>query len=212
MHLRLGTVILPLSLATAVQGATTYTTYQACPLIRAYYPAPTLNKNSDTIKSLAQEFTDKFDALIAKGGSDDYGTITPNTTSFSVILFSGAASAESDPIFFEYHYTAPLSGSAENVTSNTQFPLGTLTQLFTVYTWLVEVGDASWGLPITDLLPELRQLTQSSSNDTSIPVSWDDVTIGSLAAHMSGILRDCMSSQAQYVRHPSTDNGPSQRV
>jgi hypothetical protein len=184
----LDTVILPLSLATLVQGTMTY---QACPLLRAYYPVPRMDKDSDTVKSFAQEFQDQFDSLVANGGSDDFGAITPNTTSFSVVLFSGAEFDEIDPVFFEYHYTAPLAGALENVTSTTKFPVGTLTQLFTVYTWLVEMGDSSWSLPITDLLPELSQLAKNSSTDAGISVSWDDITVGSLAAQMSGILRDC---------------------
>ncbi|KAH6645383.1 beta-lactamase/transpeptidase-like protein [Truncatella angustata] len=169
------------------------TLYQPCPLLRAYYPGPTLDKDSETVKSFTQEFTGVFDDLIASGGRDDFGAITPNTTSFSVVLFSGADSAEADPVFFEYHYTATALNGTSNVSAQTVFPVGGLTQLFTVYTWLVEAGDESWESPITEFLPELSNAnatTSSSEYDIGLTVDWDSVTVGSLASHMSGLVRD----------------------
>ncbi|KAK9413683.1 putative Beta-lactamase-related domain-containing protein [Seiridium unicorne] len=179
--------------ATALSAATIVRSqaYIPCPLLRAYYPTPTLDKNSTIIQSFAEEFTSVFDGLVATGGSDDFGAITPNTTSFSVVLFSGADSAESDPIFFDYHYTATLSDSVDNVTAQTVFPVGTLTQLFTVYSWLVETGDGSWSSPITEFLPELSNATNSSSEfDIGLSVDWESISVGSLASHMSGLAHD----------------------
>ncbi|ORY70268.1 beta-lactamase/transpeptidase-like protein [Pseudomassariella vexata] len=176
-----------LSVITLIAAANGQAVYQPCPILRAYYPAPTIDKNSKTIQSFTQDFTDLFDQLIAVGGSEDFGPITPNTTSFSVILFSGAENAEEDPVFFEYQHTAIESQEAENVTNNTVFPVGTLTQLFTVYTWLAEIGDESWDAPITQFLPEI---TAAASISSDFSVNWDKVTVGSLAGHISGIARD----------------------
>lgn len=182
-----------MSLASISQGQTTY---QPCPLLRAYFPAPTLANDSNALHIFVQEFTKVFDDLLENSGSDDFGLITPNTTSFSVVLFSGAESVEeSGSIFFEYHHTATLLNSTDNVTSETIFPAGTLTQLFTVYTWLVETGDGSWESPITEFLPELQNIsTSSSSSDLGLNIDWDTVTVGSLASHMSGLTRDCKLS------------------
>ncbi|KAK2738111.1 beta-lactamase family protein [Colletotrichum kahawae] len=143
-------------------------TYQPCPLLRAYYPAPSIDKNSAEVKSFADQFTKLFDQLIQKGGSDDFGDITPNTTSFSVVLFSGSDESEDNPVFFEYHHTASEAPEESTLDSDTIFPLGTLSQLFTVYAWLVEAGTASTGLA----------------------VKWDEITIGALAGQMSGLARD----------------------
>lgn len=164
------------------------TTYQPCPLLRAYYPPPTINKSSDVIKFFADKLTSVFDDLVRTGESDDFGTITPNTTSFSVVLFSGADDGTGEPIFYEYHHTIPAAGADANVTSTTVFPVGTLTQLFTVYTWLVELGDQYWGEPVTRFLPELE--TTCAPTD-GLTVNWSDITIGALAGHMAGIARDC---------------------
>ena len=164
--------------------------YQSCPLIRAYYPAPVIDKSSKEIKAATKQFADRFDRLVETGRDDDFGSVTPNTTSFSVVLYSGSKDAADDPVFFEYHHTAPgLADHSGNLTLDTVFPLGTLTQLFTVYTWLIEMGDGEWAAPITKFLPDLKN-AKASGDDFA--VEWDEITIGSLAGQLSGIARDCM--------------------
>lgn len=165
--------------------------FSPCALLRAYYPPLSISPASDAIGSFASNFATQWDDLIQAGGSEDYGPITPNTTSFSVVLFSGSADSD-DAIFFEYHHTASMAQSdgSTNVTSDTLFPLGDLTQLFTVYTWLLRMGE-TWETPITNFLPELSGL-EALSGEVSIP--WEDVTIGTLAGQMSGLPRDCKSN------------------
>lgn len=165
--------------------------FQPCPLLRAYYPPLTISTASDAVASFVSKFTTEFDNLVQSGGSDDYGPITPNTTSFSVVLFSGTTDSD-DAAFFEYHHTATTAQSegSSNVTSDTLFPVGDLTQLFTVYAWLVEVGEEAWETPITAFLPELSGL-ETPPGEVSTP--WQDVTIGTLAGQMSGLARDCKS-------------------
>jgi CubicO group peptidase (beta-lactamase class C family) len=167
--------------------------YQACPLFQAYYPPPTIDKSSDAIKSFSRDFTTTFDQLVRTGKHEVYGDITPNTTSFSVVLFSAAGNsvAKNDPIFFNYQYTAPGAKAKTNVSLDTVFPVGSLTQLFTVYAWLAKYGDAEWDTPITRFIPEL--LTAPTLGKFAVP--WKDVTIAALASHMAGISRDCMFIQ-----------------
>ncbi|KPM43789.1 hypothetical protein AK830_g2769 [Neonectria ditissima] len=168
--------------------------FSACPLIGAYYPPPTISKSSDAFSQLRSKFTDAFDDLIENGGSEDYGEIMPNTTSFSVVFFGGSNSVDDDPIFFEYHYTSPEDQSLtnRNLTSSTKFPLGDLTTVFTVYAWLANQGE-QWEQPITRYIPELADIKGSFT------VPWEDVTIGSLAGQMSGLSRQsqaCVISKA----------------
>ncbi|KAL0937183.1 beta-lactamase family protein [Colletotrichum truncatum] len=159
--------------------------YQPCPLLRAYHSPPVIDRKSDSIKSFNQEFSALFDRLVHDGGSDDFGEITPNTTSFTVVLFSGSEDTETDPVFFEYHHTAVEALQDSRLGADTVFPLGTLTQLFTVYAWLVEVGDEHWGTSVTVFLPELNNASTSG-----LAVNWDEITIGALAGQMSGLARD----------------------
>ncbi|UQC83822.1 uncharacterized protein CLUP02_09318 [Colletotrichum lupini] len=64
--------------------------YQPCPLLKAYYHMPTIDKNAEAVKSFTKSFTGLFDQLVKAGGSEDFSEIAPNTTSFSVVLFSGS--------------------------------------------------------------------------------------------------------------------------
>ncbi|KAM5350135.1 hypothetical protein ACJ41O_006640 [Fusarium nematophilum] len=158
--------------------------FSACPLIGAYYPPPSFPKSSEAFAQLGSKLTKTFDDLILNGGSEDYGPISPNTTSFSVAIFAGAESLRGNPIIFEYHYTSPedQSPTKTNLTSSTKFPAGDVSMVFTVYAWLVQMGD-QWETPITDYLPELADIKGPFT------VPWEDVTIGSLAGQISGLTR-----------------------
>ncbi|KAF5551241.1 hypothetical protein FMEXI_3358 [Fusarium mexicanum] len=158
--------------------------FQACAPIGAYYPPPTIDRSSETFKKLTSQFTKNFDDLTKNGSSDKYGPITPNTTSFSVAIFGGAESLRDDPIFFEYHYTSPEDqASNANLTSNTRFPVGDASMIFTVYAWLVKMGE-QWKMPITKYLPELAKVKGP------LTANWEDITIGALAGQMSGLSRE----------------------
>ncbi|KAH7147633.1 beta-lactamase/transpeptidase-like protein [Fusarium sp. MPI-SDFR-AT-0072] len=158
--------------------------FQACAPIGAYYPPPTIDKSSEPFKKLTSQFTKTFDDLTKNGGSDKYGPITPNTTSFSVVIFGGAESLRDDPVFFEYHYTSPEDQTSNaNLTSDTKFPVGDVSMVFTVYAWLVKMGE-QWETPITKYLPELAKVKGP------LTVNWKDITIGSLAGQMSGLSRE----------------------
>ncbi|KAI9899729.1 hypothetical protein N3K66_006190 [Trichothecium roseum] len=158
--------------------------FSACPLIGAYYPPPTISASPGAFSQLQAKFTETFDKLIEDGGSEDYGPITPNTTSFSIVLFSGAESMKDDPVLFEYHFTSPEdeARTGTNLTASTKVPVGDVTMVFTVYAWLVGMGE-KWETPITEFLPELADVQGGLS------VRWDEVTIGSLAGQMSGLSR-----------------------
>ncbi|KAM0195635.1 hypothetical protein ACHAPI_006184 [Fusarium lateritium] len=164
-----------------------------CAPLGAYYPPPTISKASKPFKAVISAFTKAFDDLIKNGGSEKYGEITPNTTSFSVIVFGGDESLRDDPVFFEYHYTSPQDMAFnDNITLATKFPLGDVSMVFTVYAWLAKMGE-QWETPITKYLPELAKAKGS------LKVSWDEVTIGALAGQVSGLSRE---SKACVVGEP----------
>ncbi|KAK8083969.1 hypothetical protein PG996_002750 [Apiospora saccharicola] len=164
-----------LSLCSSVGAQSNDILYSACPLIGAYSPA-TFTRSSEPFKKLSADFIKTFNQLIGKGDSDDYGPITPNTTSFTAM--------KEYPTFIEYHYTSPQDqlDTGTKLTSDTKLPVGDLTMVFTVYAWLIKMGD-TWDTPITQYLPELKMASKWGG------VAWEEVTIGSLARHMSGLIR-----------------------
>ncbi|CAK7225880.1 hypothetical protein SEUCBS140593_006053 [Sporothrix eucalyptigena] len=193
MYLSLQTAAL-LALLPALTVAQNDIPYQPCPLLRAYYPVPTINASSEAIQSASATFTKLFDNLIETGCSDDFGCISPNTTSFSLVLYSVDGDATDDNyIFFKYSHIVPsLAGNGNTVDLDTVFPTGTLTQVFTVYAWIIQMGDGRWEEPITAFLPDLATVNSTGS----LSVNWEDVTIGSLAGHLSGIVRESYACQA----------------
>lgn len=77
------------------------------------------------------------------------------------------------------------------VDANTVYRLGSLTKIFTIYTWLVQDGDVRWNEGITKYVPELAAAVNGEGFDAVANVAWEDVTIGALASQMAGIVRDC---------------------
>lgn len=70
-----------------------------------------------------------------------------------------------------------------------------MSKVLTVLTFLAEAGDVYWNQPITRIVPELAKYAGRSTLknfDNVRETAWDDVTIGALAAQVSGLERDCM--------------------
>ncbi|KAF5547059.1 hypothetical protein FPHYL_10351 [Fusarium phyllophilum] len=134
--------------------------FQACAPIGAYYPPPTIDKSSKPFKKLASQFTETFDNLIKNGGSDKYGPITLNTTSFSVVIFGGAESLEIIPS------SSSIIIHPLKIEHQTQTSLRTPNFQLAMY------------------LPELSKVKGP------LTVNWEDITIGALAGQMSGLSRE----------------------
>ena len=120
----------------------------------------------------------------------DGSVFDSNTTSFSIDFYS----LQDEKPIFNYHYSAPGLATAEQgvkkVDSDTIYRLGSITKAFTVYTYLASVGDISWNQPVTKYIPELARAGKETLNDRDYDaVRWQDVTLGSLASQLSGIVQ-----------------------
>ncbi|KAJ9614513.1 hypothetical protein H2200_002650 [Cladophialophora chaetospira] len=159
------------------------------------FPVPSGLSSDKVIQSVLNEITTTFDEIVATGNSS-HGPIASNTTSFSIGVFSSTDGLDtSKPFFYEYHYTTPLqaekSGNKTNVGAQSVYRIGSLTQVFTVWLFLAEAGEAAWTEPVTRYIPELAQAVTSGTKQASTTrVPWEDVTLGDLAAHLAGIPRD----------------------
>ncbi len=159
--------------------------YSPCPLIGSYFPAP--SRSSIVDANLPAAFGAAFGDLVQHSGHPVYGPISSNTTSFSVLYFSGQADSNGSlPVLFEYHHTSAWDAAhnVSAVSADTRFPLAEVTMVVTVYAWLATMGDR-WDEPITKYLPEL------SGHQDDLGIPWRDITMGSLTGHMSGLPRLC---------------------
>lgn len=169
--------------------------FQPCPLLGPFYPKPIDLPNQKPMKAALEALTSNLTQAIHESNSTGgHGPIYPNTTSFSVALFDANTSSQDAGFFYDFHHTATVyrdthaDEAVTDVDARSVYRIGDLTELFTMWIWLIESGGARWDDPITNFVPELAE---GSSGDELHAVKWCDVTVGDLAGHLSGMARDC---------------------
>jgi hypothetical protein len=196
-------VVLAVAATTALAGPN-------CPPLGPVFEKP---YNFNTSAAMRSAITNLTAILTAWDQSNATG-IRSDITSYSIEVFS---TSKDQPLIFSWHHTAPsllapppppTTNSSNNSTtgsggrvgvaktdSNTVYRLGSLTKVFTVYTWLAQDGDSKWNDPITRYVPELaaaaERAKQQGEADPVANVPWDEVTVGALAGQLSGAIRDC---------------------
>ncbi|KAL7621889.1 hypothetical protein AAE478_007389 [Parahypoxylon ruwenzoriense] len=162
---------------------------QNCPLYGLGYPKPTnllaqpgVQKAASSLDSVFEKYIDKNN----KTGSERF--------SYSVEVFS----ADEEEPLWSHHWTAPNLASlnstgVKKVDGNTVYRLGSVTKIFTILTFLAEVGDTVWNEPIAEYIPEIEAMvpTGVDLSHSILTPDWNSITIGSLASQMSGLVRDC---------------------
>ncbi|KAJ8114270.1 hypothetical protein ONZ43_g4943 [Nemania bipapillata] len=157
----------------------TCTAAPTCPLEGPVFPKPLQLAQSEAMKAAVSTLTDTFKGIT--DGAQNY--------SFALDVFSAH---DPDSLFSVLHTAANIAQlntvGVKKVDENTVFRLGSLTKIYTIYTFLVNAGDKIWNEPITKYVPELQAMTNRSDPVTN--TAWDQVTIGGLATQMTGIPRD----------------------
>ncbi|KAH7116908.1 beta-lactamase/transpeptidase-like protein [Dendryphion nanum] len=159
-----------------------------CPLIGPEFPPPQRLAEHPIWRNAMANITYVFDYI-------DTSNITGvDRFSYSLQIFS---TNPGPPILWERHRTAKDLPSnttgVKKVDGDTVYRLGSVSKVFTVLTWLAELGDVHWNQPITKYIPELAKYDGRSSQpgfDSVRETPWDDITIGSLASQVSGLGRD----------------------
>ncbi|KAI1365730.1 beta-lactamase/transpeptidase-like protein [Xylaria arbuscula] len=153
-----------------------------CPLAGPGFLSPSHLSNSSALS----ETIAKFELL------SQNATLLGNDTAWAVALFS----SKENKTLYEYYYLPPIDAGVSKVDCNSIFRIGSVTKVFTVWSFLMEVGDKEFQTPITKYIPELANLTcpkeinqQEVYNDIDC-VKWDEVTLGQLASQAAGIPRD----------------------
>ena len=149
-----------------------------CPPLGPILPAP----RSPTASGAVQEAIYKF--------QDDFNNITASCAS-SAVSVSVQSIHELDRLL-DLHYTPPTRGpgSTDTVDANTVYRIASISKVFTTLGILRE--GIGMGEAVLGYLPELSSLGAADGTNNDITaVDWYDVTIGSLASHMSGVGLDC---------------------
>ncbi|KAI8957519.1 beta-lactamase/transpeptidase-like protein [Daldinia sp. FL1419] len=149
-----------------------------CPIDGPAFPKPLRPSQSEAVKAAVAILKDVFANI----------TEQAQNYSLSVQVFSAN---ELEPLFSLSH-TAPNlpqnTTGVREVDENTVFRLGSLTKIYTIYSFLINAGDKLWNEPITKYVPELQALANRS--DPVNYVAWDEITLGGLASQLTGIPRE----------------------
>ncbi|KAJ4287911.1 hypothetical protein N0V88_007531 [Collariella sp. IMI 366227] len=142
---------------------------QDCPILGPAYPEITNPVASGPFKAAKTPFDDELTKALAEGVLD-------RNTTFAIQVYS----RHSDKLLYEYYH-------GPGVGPDTLYRAASVSKLISIYTTLAAVGDRHWNDPVTCHIPELARLkVQNPVYD----VNWNDVTLGGLTSHMSGIGRD----------------------
>ena len=169
------TGILPTLLLGNVVGAAASV---ACPPLGPVLPAPTNPSVHPTVQDGIADVTSAFNDITTK----------LNATGISVAL----KSIHEDSPILEFHYTPKYlnPNGTSHIDSQSVYRLGSITKIFAVLS-VLKLSDVRWDDPVTKWVPELRDMKPETPevNDITV-VQWDEVTVGALASHMSGIGTD----------------------
>ncbi|KAI1169649.1 beta-lactamase/transpeptidase-like protein [Nemania sp. FL0916] len=158
-----------------------------CPPLGPVLPAPITPSAHGSVQVAIKTITGRFQNL----------TSTFNTTGISVAVKS---IHETSPML-ELHHTPPVrdNTSTKVVDSETIYRIGSVSKIFAVLSVLTQ-GHMKLDDPIVKYVPELLALkseAEPAANDITA-VNWDDVTVGSLTSHMSGIGADLIYDLASF--------------
>jgi hypothetical protein len=108
---------------------------------------PVNNFSSSAFQDAAKTVKSAIDDALATGNST-FSPFDNVTTSFAASVYD----LNTGESIWDYYWAGPeLKGSLSKgaLTEDTIFRSGSLGKLFTVYTWLVDIGDDVWFDPIT---------------------------------------------------------------
>ncbi|EIT74499.1 hypothetical protein AO1008_03977 [Aspergillus oryzae 100-8] len=162
----------------------------SCPLQTPLYPPPRNLLSRQDVKSASKNLSQTIEEALTTGITD-LGSLPLNTTTFAVKVFS----SHTEDSIYEYIHTSPTyspkpGAGAENTTLDSVYRVASISKLITVLTLLAHDGYTHWNHPITDFIPELDIMARNQSSR----VQWREVTIGDLAAQLSGVPHDSFLS------------------
>lgn len=149
-----------------------------CPPLGAVLPAPHSPSTNDKVKQAVQGLDQAMGKLTA-------------SLNFSAMSISVKSVHEKAKLFSK-SYTPPTvdARSATKIDSDTVFRVGSVSKLFTML-GVLKLPGIDLNDPVTKFMPELKEVQQMAEADGLSQFTWDDVTLGALASHLSGMGSDC---------------------
>ncbi|KAF4983710.1 hypothetical protein FZEAL_926 [Fusarium zealandicum] len=172
--------------AAVAVGAFTLADTKACPPLGAVFPAPQAPSES----KLVQGATEMLKATL-----EERITANFNNSALSIAVKS---IHEDDPLF-TYHFTPPNPGEgSDKVDKDTVFRIASGSKLITVLAALVS-DEIDMEASVLKYLPDLNK---TAEDDDILSLKWEDITVGSLASHLSGVGVDLAQDLGIYGSEP----------
>ncbi|RSM13195.1 hypothetical protein CEP52_002047 [Fusarium oligoseptatum] len=176
-------------------GSSQAQTAHDCPLWGPIYPPPTNVLNSTTITKAVTNLKQSLDVALRNE------TLGAANASFHLEVFS------TDQLLLNYSYAAPQikdSLTAGVLNRDTVFRIGSVSKLVAVYTLLAATGMEYINDPVTKWVPELAAAPVPDDGAVDA-VRWQDITIGALAGHQAGLLKDFSVADLTFAYNASTE-------
>ncbi|KAF4446898.1 UPF0214 protein yfeW [Fusarium austroafricanum] len=144
---------------------------KACPPLGAVFPAPQAPGESQIVKKAA--------AALKAGLDSQIGSQFNNSG-----LAIGVKSLHEDEPLFTYHFTPPSPGEgAKKIDEDTVFRIASGSKLVTALA--AHISDKiDMEASVLKYLPELNK---TAGTDDIFSLKWEDITVGSLTSHLSGV-------------------------
>ncbi|KAI1370627.1 beta-lactamase/transpeptidase-like protein [Hypoxylon crocopeplum] len=157
-----------------------------CPPLGPVIPAPINPSAHESVRQAIANVTDVFQNLTAEFDS----------TGISIAVKS---IHEADPLLELHHTPVTLNpNGTTTIDSQTVYRLGSISKIFAVLA-LLQQSQVKMDDNVVDYVPELLQLKGETDEVNDITaVRWNEVTLGSLASHMSGIGADLVYDLASF--------------
>lgn len=157
-----------------------------CPLHGPVFPSPENVEFSSTVQAALDKLTAAYNNSRYSSNRTDLDI--PTTAAIAVQLFTTSTER---PIFEYYHQGTILSNvtGVRKLDGESVWRIGSISKLITTYLLLKEVGDTLWDVAVTDVVPELREVEKTRKHEI-YDWQWDQVTLGSLAGQISGVVKD----------------------
>ncbi|KAK2740466.1 hypothetical protein FQN57_006093 [Myotisia sp. PD_48] len=153
-----------------------------CARLGPAFPYPTQLASSHSFRRSLDLLSYRIGAAL----KDPTSGIDAENVTFSLNLYTVT---DEKPIYEYHHVATRFQGSLPKggLNGDSVYRTGSISKVFAVYTFLAAEGFKYFQDPITKYIPELAAIPVQNEIDQP---RWDEVTVGSLATHLSGIFSD----------------------
>lgn len=159
-------------------------------LIGTYPPPLDLSSNNSIVTQAWKNLTTAFDAYLKENetaGSEAFSGVENVTFSLGVFSLHDPATSK-----LQYHHASPETIKAVNGTNKVDadsiYRMASVTKLITVFGGMLELSEAQWNTPLSEVFPILGQYTRDHAGDSDPvgAIQWDSITPWALANQQSG--------------------------